>query len=454
MKSANIQLLTFPLFKNTLKVYSSCLVTSFLSLLGYIISVLYISKLNENAIAASGLIESSLATTYVVCFGLLNSVTLLSAKSFGEKNPFKSIEILINSLVYTIPVVLIPCFIIYYSDSIFLSLEQPKEVVSYAYQVLFISIIDFPLAILSFTFSQFLLAQNYQKITVNITIFKFSIQVFLCYFMIHGFADFKGFGLNGLVYTWILTDLIAVLFYITFCYFKFLKSTQILSYLSLIKLGTLLQLFKLGIPSAIESSSVILVYSFIIVIIGWSGVHELTMQQVINQYANIFTTPFSVLMSAGAILAGQGYGELDKSKISIHRKNLLLIGYIQFIFICAVLLSSSNFLVRSYIGSESILTEHEIWITKLMLSLIGIKLIFDIYLWTNMGCLRGMFDVKSPMYIQVLLAYFIQLPCCYILSYNFGYGVTGFVVANIIVTILGAFLMNIRFKQQFINICF
>ena len=290
---------------------------------------------------------------------------------------------------------------------------QPEIVTELArpyYLILCISYIPF---MLFFSVKQFLEGIGNTKIAMHITITANVINLIFNYLLIYGKFGFPELGLNGAGFGTLISR---VAMPILFCVY-ILKTPVIKMYFvharkELFKLRKVISLLKIGIPIAFQIIVEVIAFSIGAIMMGWLGEVPLAAHQVAIGLAS-----FSYMISLGISQANtirvshqmgvNDFVALKRAAFASTHLVLIFMSSMGLLFVLARNILPFLFTVDSQV----------INIASGLLIIAAIFQVFDGLQVVMLSTLRGMADVKLPMFIAFFAYLFVGIPTSYILSF-------------------------------------
>jgi len=405
---------------------------------------LMVGKIGAVPLAAASLVNGLVFLVVVFGLGMSLAVTPLTAIANGKKKYNECTNIFNNSLLVNSTVALLLFMITYFASDLILFLNQTEEVaiaaISYT-KIISYSIIPFMLFL---TVKQFTEGLSITKPAMYATIIANFVNIFVNWILIYGNLGFPAMGLDGAGYATLATRLVLIVvmfFYIfksrKFSQFKFFGFRQSWDR-DIIK-----QLLRIGIPTGLQHFFEVGAFSASAIMIGWLGSKALAAHQIALSMAAVSFMIILGIATAGTIRVGSALGR--KNKTDIRRSGFLatisagtLMGLFGMIFIIL-----KNFLPTLFIDDTEVIT-----IAANLIIVAALFQISDGVQAVGLGILRGIKDVKMPMYISFISYWVIGLPVGYLLGFNLNLGVTGIWVGLLVGLTLAAIFFTIRFHLK------
>ena len=298
---------------------------------------------------------------------------------------------------------------------------QPVNVTELArpyYLILCISYIPF---MLFFSVKQFLEGIGNTKIAMHITITANVINLVFNYLLIYGKFGFPELGLNGAGYGTLISRVaMPILFFIYIMNAPVIKRYFVYAHQELFNINKIISLLKIGIPIAFQIIVEVIAFSIGAIMMGWLGEVPLAAHQVAIGLAS-----FSYMISLGISQANtirvshqmgiNDFKALKRAAIASTHLVLVFMSSMGLLFVLARNVLPFMFTVDSEV----------IEIASELLIIAAVFQVFDGLQVVMLSTLRGMADVKLPMFIAFFAYLFIGIPTSYILSFSLQLGPQG-----------------------------
>lgn len=398
-----------------------------------------VGRIGALPLSASAFVNNVCNIPMVFALGVSSAVSVLIAKSFGEKNYKNCGKILNNSLLFIGAITLIIILGLLFLTPHLSIFQQPQEVlresISY-YKMIIWSILPF---ILFFILKHFSEGVSHPTIPLLFLATGLIVNFILNALLIYGLFGFPELGLYGAG----IATLLSRIFVVIGLYIYLLKSKTFTKYnLSFSKAhinsDTVKDVARIGIPSGFSYLFEVAAFAGSGIMIGWLGTKALAAHQIALQIAS---TTFMVALGlsfAVGVRVGQLKGQQDS--IGLRRVG---IGAFTFIgislgFIGLLILLFRNILPSFFISDLEVET-----MAAQLLIIVCLFQIFDSTQAVAMSALRGLQDVKVPTVIAFFAYWVVALPLGYYLAFKMDYkhigiwsalGISLFVSSTLLVT--------------------
>jgi|EndMetStandDraft_5_1072996.scaffolds.fasta_scaffold01715_7 MATE family multidrug resistance protein len=407
-----------------------------------------IAHLGEDALAAYSLVSSIYTCLCAFFYGIFVSVCITVSKSFGA-NEDKQIRNFVSqgfvlACICSIPFMLIMWFI----STLLLCIGMDPKVIKLAelsLRALSFSILPWLYIVVM---EQFLIGISLTKCIFVISLIQAPIEIFVNYAFVFGKFGFPQCGIAGLGYGFTLVFVVAtVIMMIYISQSKFTRKYQLFKNYGRINIRYLIELIRLGMP--IGSSNMVESLSFlmIILLVVKFGSHELAAQGIIKQYLELSVAVILALAQSITVRVSQTIGEKN-SKATLLSTYL---GFVLGVFIMSVIAVIYIIFPKTIIALDLDITvpanKEIISYAKNLFMFVAIFQIFDSVRLIAMSVLRGFQDVKLSMYVTIVIFWLLGLPCAYLLSFIYGYGIYGIWYGLLLGMAIGVVILVIRMVQ-------
>ncbi|HSH20845.1 MAG TPA: MATE family efflux transporter, partial [Draconibacterium sp.] len=321
---------------------------------------------------------------------------------------------------------------------------QPSAVAQLAqpyYLLLCLSYIPF---MLFFSVKQFLEGIGNTKISMHITITANVINVILNYLFIYGKFGLPELGLNGAgLGTLVSRIIMPVLFSIYILKTPGLKRYFILAHHESFTKLKIISLLKIGIPIAFQIIVEIIAFSIGAIMMGWLGEVPLAAHQVAIGLASTTYMVSLGISQANTIrishqMGVKDYKSLKMAAFASTHLVLLFMSLMGIIFIFARNLLPFLFTVDPEV----------VQIASGLLIIAAIFQVFDGLQVVMLSTLRGMADVRLPMFIAFFAYLGLGIPISYVMTFKLMVGPQGIWFGYLVGLGTAGILFYLRFQHN------
>lgn len=321
---------------------------------------------------------------------------------------------------------------------------QPSEVLMLAkpyYLVLCASYLPF---MWFFTLKQFFEGLGNTKMAMQITLISNVINIVVNYLFIFGQLGLPEMGLMGAGLGTLVSRIVMPIMFVWFILRKseyrdfFAQAHQ-----QSLKRDSIITLLKIGIPIGFQLIVEVSAFAVGSVMMGWLGEIPLAAHQVALGLAT-FTYMISLGVSqANTIRVSHQMGErnYDAMKYAVYASTHLVLAFM----LCGALVFvlGRNVLPLLFTSDQEVVT-----MAASLLFVAAIFQLFDGLQVVMLSTLRGMADVKTPMYIAFFSYLLIGLPVSYIFAFPLGVGAPGIWYGFLVGLGSAGILFFLRFRKN------
>lgn len=385
-----------------------------------------VSRLGEDALAASILVSMIWMCFFLLFIGMLNAVSILVSHQFGANN-YPAISKIMGQaykLGVLVVILLTSCMLIVPHLSYITS--QPPKVLAlaniYAHTYLF----QIPALVMLVITEQFLAGINRTKMVLRISLVVVPVEIFLIYALIFGKFGFPQCGIAGVGYAFATTytgTIIFMLWYLnrTKSYQVFGIFTHLLSW----HLNYMRELVRVGIPMGFMHVIELTAFTVMTFWVSRFGTTMLAAHQIVLQYLSFVITLVFAMSQAVTVRVGFSVGREDEIAVRyasfvgmVLNSVIILIVALLFIFLPHVFLSLDIDLWNP--KNAELIRD-----ASTLLMVVGLLLIFDNFRIIGFGALRGLKDTNFPMYASLFSFWVVGLSAAYYLGFIMQYDGAG-----------------------------
>ncbi len=385
-----------------------------------VVDVFFVSQVSVNAVATVGLTESVLMIIYSIAVGLSMAVTAVVARRVGEKNFKKASNAAFQAILLSVSVGIvlgIPGFI--FADKILALMggepDLIKEGVGYT-RIMYAGNLSI---ILIFLINGIFRGAGDASIAMRSLWIANGLNIVLDPLFIFGFGPIPAFGVEGAAIATTTGRSVGVLYQL-FHLFNGRSIIKIGWENLVIRTKTIRELIVVSAGGIgqflIESAS----WIFLVRVISLFGSDALAGYTIAFRVIVFTLLPSWGMANAAATLVGQnlGAGSPDRAETSVWRTALWNTIFLVVIAIIFFILADPIFAI---FGAEGMVKETGIN----ALRIICFGYIFFAYGMVVGQAFNGSGDTRTPMYISLVVFWFIQIPLAYFLAVNLGWESNG-----------------------------
>lgn len=402
-----------------------------------------VGELGPAPLAAVSLANSLAFIAFSIGIGFTLAITPLIAEADGENNVENGKSYFQHGVVMSVVLGVLLCGLLFLMKPLMSNMSQPEEVVTYALP--YFDIISFsmiPMLIFQ-AYKQFADGMSQTKYAMRAAIIANLVNVGLNYVLIYGKFGFPRLELIGAG----LGTFISRIFMLGFIMYA-VHTNKIFSVfvsrirLSNIKKQVLKKVFDLGYPSAMQMFFEIGIFATAILLTGMIG----TNAQAANQISlNLATMTFMIAVGLGVtatVRVGNQKGLKRYKELKRIATSVFLLMFIIDVFFALGFIALKDILPYAYIEDLEV-----IQIASSLLIVAGLFQISDGVQVVFLGALRGLQDVKRPMWITFFAYWVVGFPVCYYLGVKTDLGAFGVWIGLLVGLTVSAIMLYLRFHK-------
>ncbi len=412
-----------------------------------LIDNMMVGHVGTSELAAASFANSVFMIGMLFGMGITFGITPLIGSAFSRgKND--EVVVWLKNGIFTHLVAAVVLFLVMVGVYFLLPLMgQPENVTELAQPYYFILCISYVPFMLFFSVKQFLEGIGNTKIAMFITITANVINLVFNYLLIYGKFGFPALGLNGAGYGTLISRVaMPILFFAYIINAPSIKRYFVFAHHESFNIRKIISLLKIGIPIAFQIIVEITAFSIGAIMMGWLGEVPLAAHQVAIGLAS-FTYMISVGISqANTIRVSHQMGVKDYQALrsaAFASTHLVLV----FMFSMGLLFVFA----RNVLPFLFTVDPQVIEIASGLLIIAAVFQVFDGLQVVMLSTLRGMADVKLPMFIAFFAYLFIGIPTSYLLTFNFQLGPQGIWYGYLSGLGIAGVLFYLRFQQNLKN---
>ena len=386
-----------------------------------IVDNIMVGNLGSTELAAVSLGGSFVFIGMSLGIGFSTAITPLVSMADAEKDDKKIRSVFHHGLLSCVILGVIIFTLIVLAKPVMYIMHQPKEVIDLASPY-----IDW----VAFSLIPVIIFQGYKQFADGLSRTKYSmyaifmaniVHIFINYMLIYGVWIFPKLGIIGAA----LGTVISRILMVVFMHYIMKNNAQLNPYFMNfsfreIKKTMLKKIASLGIPSAMQMLFEVALFTAAIWLCGSIG----KTSQAANQIAlTLATTTFMFAMGlsvAATIRVGNNKGLMDYKNLIIVARSVFLLAIIVETIFGILFVILHNFLPHLFLNMENVnqVVENKevIIIASKLLLVAAVFQISDGIQVVVLGALRGLQDVKVPMYITFVAYWVVGFPISFFLG--------------------------------------
>lgn len=386
-----------------------------------LVDTVMIGRVGVVPLAAAAFAGTLISVFLIFGFGLLASVTVLVARSFGSERSEDCGEYLRHGLVMALILSTVSAVGLHLGAGMMGLFGQPPEVVAEGRSYFIIISWSLVAAYLFQVFRQYSESLSHAWTPMVIMTGGILLNVFLNWVLIYGNLGSPAFGLEGAGWA-TLTARVATGVVMMVVVLRSSRFAPMLPerWWARLDLDRFRELLKIGFPISLQHLSEMGAFAMATFMMGWIGTEALAAHQIaISCAAFTFMVPLGLSFAAG-IRTGQASGAGDTQGVRQTCFSALSLGFLFMALAATVFLVWGRELAQLFVD-DRVVTD----LAGRLLVIAGIFQIFDGVQVVGAGLLRGLTDVKIPTVIVVVAYWVIALPAGWVVAIRMEWGAEG-----------------------------
>lgn len=411
-----------------------------------------VGNLGSTELAAVSLGNSFIFIGMSLGIGFSTAITPLIAEADAEKDDKKIRTTFHHGLLLCTFLGIVIFVLIVLAKPIMQLMNQPEAVVELAAP--YINWVAFSLipVIIFQGYKQFADGLSQTKYSMYAIYLANVVHIFFNYVLIYGVFGFPKLGILGAA----LGTVISRIMMVVFMHFILRKNSAFKHYFKNftfkeIKKSILKKIINLGLPSAMQMLFEVALFTAAIWLSGSLGKNS----QAANQIAlTLASSTFMVAMGfsvAAMIRVSNAKGAKDYKQLINVARSIFLLAIMVETFFGLVFVIFHNFLPHLFLNMSDVTQELDnaeiIFIASQLLLVAAVFQISDGIQVVVLGALRGLQDVKIPMYITFVAYWIVGFPISYFLGTHTNLAATGIWIGLLAGLTAAALFLYIRFAR-------
>lgn len=385
-----------------------------------IVDMIFVSRISVNAIATVALTESPLMIIYSLAVGLSMAATAIVARRIGEKKPEKAANAAFQSMLIAVAVGImlgIPGFI--FADEILTVMGGEPDLIQEGIGYTRIMYAGNISIVLIFLINGIFRGAGDASIAMKSLLLANGLNMILDPIFIFGLGPIPAFGVEGAAIATTTGRSVGVVYQL----YHLMKGSSIIKIKwenFVIKLNTIKEIIMIsagGIGQFIVES---LSWLFLVRVVAEFGTEAIAGYQMSFRVIIFTLLPSWGMANAAATLVGQNLGakQPERAETSVWRTALW---NTIFLIVIAILFSVFAEQVLSVFNQTGVVKDTAIE----ALRIICFGYIFFAYGMVVGQAFNGSGDTRTPLYINLVVFWVIQIPLAYLLAIELNWGPTG-----------------------------
>ena len=380
-----------------------------------IVDNIMVGKLGPTELAAVSLGNSFVFIAMSLGIGFSTAITPLAAEADGKNDIDEGRSVFHNGLFLCSILGFTLFLIIFFFKPLIAFMGQPDIVVEMAKPYLDIVAFSLVPLIIFQGYKQFADGKSETKVSMWATIIGNIINVVINYFLIYGIWIFPKMGIVGAAVGTIVSRIVMLIF----IHYSLARKPNFFPYFASfnfteIKKKMINKIINLGFPSSMQMFFEVALFTAAVWLSGLLGTTSQAANQIALSLASL-TFMFAMGLSVAVMIrVGNQKGQMNYVKLQIVARSIFLLAILLEIVFAMIFIVFHQYLPQIFVDvndmSHIIETEEVISIASQLLFVAAFFQISDGIQVVVLGALRGLQDVKIPMYITFISYWIIGFP--------------------------------------------
>ncbi len=393
-------------------------------------------------LAAASFANNVFMIGMVFGMGITIGLTPVVGNAFGEGKLTEVAALLRNGVVTHFVVAILLSVLMFGIYFILPFLGQPTEVITLAEPYFLLLCLSYFPFILFFSVKQFFEGVGNTKVVMQITLIANVINIGVNYLFIFGKFGFPELRLIGAGIGTLVSRIVMPLLFVIYI----LAIPKMKAYFSearkqVVRLPKIISILRIGVPIGIQIVVEVVAFAIGAVMMGWLGEIPLAAHQVAIGMAS-----FSYMISLGISQANTIRVSHQMGVKDYHAMKKAATASTHLVLLFMVLMGVVFIVGRYYLPLLFTADKAVVDVAAGLLVIAAIFQLFDGLQVIVMSTLRGMADVKIPMFFAFFAYLVIGIPTSYLLAFIFHFGARGIWFGYLAGLAVAGILFLMRFK--------
>ena len=410
-----------------------------------LVDIYFVSRLGAAEVAVVGITESLLTLVYAVGMGLSVGTTALVSRRVGEKHPRDAAQAAVQAIIATFAISLIFSVAgIFFSRELLRIMGASEETIAMGYQYPMIMLGGNAVIMLLFVINAVFRSSGDAAISMRVLWIANLLNLILDPMLIFGWGPFPELGIKGAAIATNTGRGIAVLYQLYLLVKGNYRVRVGLQDLKL-KLKTIWKVVKLSLGAIGQNIIAHSSWLFLVWVITSLGENAIAGYTIAIRLIIFFLLPAWGMANAAATLVGQNLGaqqpdRAERSAWIVGGVNMVLLGLVSVVFIAVPQPFIGFFVDRT--------TAPEVW----QAGISCLRIVSFGYLIYALGmvmvqAINGAGDTTTPIWLNVIAFWIIEIPLAWVLTHVAGMGVEGVCYAILVAESTLALLAMVIFRR-------
>jgi len=438
----------FSEFKCSIRLALPLIASEVIYALNGFIATIMVAHLGKEQLAANALVWEMHIAMALFFIGILCSVSIMVAQSFGAKDNHSISVCFKQGLIMALIFAPFMMLAMWFAPVVLVWTKQDPVIIGYA-TPFFRSLIwpMLPLNIIV-VMHQFLIGINKTRIVMLTSILTVPIEIFFYYAFLFGKFGMPKSGLAGIGYglaaAYFLVAL-SLLYYINFS--KHFKIYHLFHKWWLVNRKILLELLRVGLPLGFIFCVEVALFAAVAIMMGLLSTTALAAYQIAYQYMMIALVIIFALTQTVTVRIGNEVGRNNRAALKLTAMVNMGIALGLMLPFSIFYITFPQLAISLDMGTHTANLQDLVKEASIFLSMAGVLILVECLRLISLGSLRGLKDTRFPMFVSVLGFWCIAFPCAYLFAFKFKFGGTGIWWGTIIGLFIAGVILFTRFNR-------
>lgn len=433
-----------PFYKRNLRLAIPVVISQIGQVTVSLVDNMMVGHVGTAELAASAFANNVFLVGMLFGMGITYGLTPVVGKAFGNNQPLRVVQLLKNGIFTHLAAALLLSGIMFGVYFLLPFMGQTSDVLKLArpyYLLLCASYLPF---MLFFSVKQFFEGIGNTKMAMQITLASNAVNIIVNYILIFGKLGFPEMGLMGAgIGTLVSRAVMPLMFFVFIMKKPAFKIYFTKAHAQPFSKKRIISLLKIGVPIGFQIIVEMLTFSVGAVMMGWLGEIPLAAHQVaIGLASSSYMISLGISQATTIRVSHQlGQNDYKSLKMAVFASTHLVLLFMGFMGLLFVL--GRNYLPLAFTSDPEVVA-----VASGLLVVAAIFQVFDGLQVIMLSTLRGMTDVKIPMFIAFAAYMLIGLPTSYGLTFILNVGPMGIWYGFLVGLGTAGFLFFFRFKHN------
>jgi len=412
------------------------------------IATVMVAHLGKEQLAANALVWNIYITVIVFFIGILFSVSIMVAQSFGAKDNHSISICFKQGLIMAFIFAPFMMLVMWLAPVVLVWTGQDLGVINAAkpfFQALIWSML--PLNIIVVV-HQFLIGINKTRIVMLSSILAVPTEIFFYYVFLFGKFGFPKVGLAGVGYGLAASYVLGAICLLCYLYFSsHLKIYRLFHKWWSINRKILVELLHVGLPLGFMVCTEVALFAAVAIMMGLLGTTVLAAYQISYQYMMVVIVIIFALTQNATVRVGNEVGRNNRSALKLTTMVNMGMGFGFMLLFSIIYIFFPRLVISLDINIHAPHLQELVKEASTFLAMAGILILVDCFRLISLGALRGLKDTKIPVLISLFGFWCIAFPCAYLLAFRFKFGGVGMWWGLIIGLFIAGVILFMRFNR-------